>query len=196
MSTTSFFPSKPLGCFGDGGAIFCADAAFADELRSLRNHGAGADRYDHARVGYNSRLDTLQAAVLLQKLTVFDDELKQRDAIADRYTRALAPAGVVTPSIAPSVESAWAQYTVRLQHRDRVASDLADRGITTAVHYPKALADQGAYQGYATLGALPVARQICREVLSLPLHPYLDERDQNRVVEGVLDAVSARDGAT
>ncbi|MEO6317253.1 MAG: DegT/DnrJ/EryC1/StrS family aminotransferase [Acidimicrobiales bacterium] len=188
LATTSFFPSKPLGAYGDGGAVFCPSGDHAEVLRSLRNHGAGTDRYDNARVGTNSRLDAIQAAVLLEKLAIFDAELEARERIARRYTEVLGRHGVQTPVVHHGVQSTWAQYTIRLAGRDAVASALDARGISTAVHYRSTLADQPAFAGAATLGDLPEARSASREVLSLPMHPYLSEVDQDRVLDAVRSA--------
>jgi dTDP-4-amino-4,6-dideoxygalactose transaminase len=191
MATTSFFPSKPLGCYGDGGAVFCQDADDADVVRSLRNHGAGRDRYENVRVGTNSRLDTIQAAVLLQKLSVFDDELGQRSEIARRYGEALGPV-VTTPQLQPDATSTWAQYTIRSPARDEIVAALADRQLGHAIHYRATVADQPAYRAFTSLGDLEVARRLCTEVVSLPMHPYLTTADQDAVIEAVLSAEGGR----
>jgi dTDP-4-amino-4,6-dideoxygalactose transaminase len=189
VACTSFFPSKPLGCYGDGGAIFTEDPELASVLRSLRVHGQGEDKYDNVRVGINGRLDTVQAAVLLQKLEIFADELTARERVAARYSDALG--GVVgLPTVRPEATSVWAQYTVSLDDRDAVAARLRDVGIPTAVHYPKPLHRQPAYAEYPTTSdGLPAAEELSRRVLSLPMHPYLDEAAQDRVVAAVRDAV-------
>lgn len=193
-AATSFFPTKPLGCYGDGGAVFTGDGGRADRLRSLRVHGQGADAYDHVRVGITGRLDTLQAAVLLQKLGLFDEELAARRRLAARYTAELA--GVVTvPAVAAGVEPAWAQYTVQVDRRDEVAAHLRERGIATAVHYPRALPDQPAYRRFPVgPGGVPVARALARRVLSLPLHPYLGDAAQDRVIASLRGAVGGTAG--
>ncbi len=193
MATTSFFPAKPLGCYGDGGAVFTDDAELAAALRSIRVHGEGEDKYDNVRIGVNGRLDTVQAAVLLAKLDIFDDELDARQRVADRYRAAFAghdPA-VSTPVVAEGYRSAWAQYTVRLAHdRDRVADELRMAGIPTAVYYPRPLHQQPAYRGYPVASAgLPVSERLAGEVLSLPMHPYLEPSEQDRITDAVLAAV-------
>jgi dTDP-4-amino-4,6-dideoxygalactose transaminase len=189
LVTTSFFPSKPLGCFGDGGAIICPTGERAGLLRSLRNHGAGADRYDHVRIGTNSRLDTLQAAILLLKLELLDDELRARARVAARYTAAFGGSALVPPALVGDTTSAWAQYTVRVPHRDEVGAALDAAGIRTAVHYRRTLAEQPAFEGAPVLGSLPVATAACADVLSLPLHPYLTDADQDRVIDAALHAL-------
>ena len=189
VSATSFFPSKPLGCYGDGGAVFTGDDDLADRMRSLRVHGQGASAYDHRLIGINGRLDTLQAAILLEKLRILDEELASRRRVADRYGRELA--GVVAvPTVGPGVTSAWAQYTVRLDGRDAVAAHLAEAGVATAVHYPVPLHRQPAYRRFPVApGGLPVAEALAERVLSLPMHPYLDDTAQARVIEAVGRAV-------
>lgn len=193
VAATSFFPAKPLGGYGDGGAIFSADEAVADRVRSLRLHGQGADPYVHTEVGITGRLDTLQAAILLQKLTVFDDELAARALVADRYHDALHDI-LDLPEVTPGAVSAWAQYTIRVPGgaavRDRFRELLAERGIPTAVYYPIPLHRQAAFAGapVAPAGA-PVADRLATEVVSLPMHPYLTVADQDRVIEAVREAV-------
>ncbi len=189
-TATSFFPAKPLGCYGDGGAVFTDDADLADRLRSLRVHGKGEDKYDNVRIGTNSRLDTLQAAVLLAKLPFFDDELDRRQRVAQRYAEGLA--GVVgTPTVAPGVTSAWSNYTVTAPRRDRLAVELRQAGIATAVYYARPLHRQKAFRRYPSApGGLPVAERMAQEVLSLPMHPYLDPADQDRIVDAVHTALA------
>lgn len=192
-TATSFFPAKPLGCYGDGGAIFTDDETLADALVSLRAHGQGADRYDHVRIGLTSRLDTLQAAVLLEKLNAFPEELVARERAARRYSEALADV-VHVPSVPDGRTSVWAQYTVRLApgQRDRVAAALKRDGIPTAIYYPKPLHLQTAYRGFpAAPGGLPVAEHLAETVLSLPMHAYLDAATQSRIVEALRRAVAA-----
>lgn len=185
LTTTSFFPAKPLGCYGDGGAIFTTDSGLAHKLRSIHQHGKGEHKYDHVRVGMNSRLDTLQAAVLLSKLEVFPNELDSRQQIASRYGDLLE--GVVRlPQQGAGVRSAWATYTIRSQHRDALHEYLSGKGVMTAIHYPKPLHQQTPYQHFPTLqGGCPVAEQAAAEVLSLPMHPYLKEEELQRVAEAV-----------
>ena len=189
VSATSFFPTKPLGCYGDGGAVFTADDDLADRMRSLRVHGQGASAYDHRLIGINGRLDTLQAAVLLEKLTILDEELASRQRLADRYGRELA--GVVAvPTLVPGATSAWAQYTVQVDGRADVAARMAEAGVATAVHYPLPLDRQPAYSRFPVApGGLPVAGSAASRVLSLPMHPYLEDAAQTRVIDAVGRAV-------
>lgn len=190
-TATSFFPSKPLGCYGDGGAVLTADADLADRLRSLRAHGRGSGRFDHVRVGLNARLDTLQAAVLLVKLEVFDDERARRQATAARYAEGLA--GVVkVPRVLPGATSAWACYTVVTPDRAQLGETLGRAGIASAVYYPRPLHHQPAFHRFPTApGGLPVSEQLAGEVLSLPVHAYLDVPTQERVVDVVRAAVGS-----
>jgi dTDP-4-amino-4,6-dideoxygalactose transaminase len=190
-AATSFFPAKPLGCYGDGGAVFTDDAALAGILRSLRSHGQGDHKYDTVRVGVNGRLDTIQAAVLLEKLAIFDDELAARRSVAERYTDGLDD-HVSVPVVHPSADSAWAQYTVLVNGRDDVAARLRDAGVPTAVYYPVPLHHQPAYAMCPVSGkGLGVSESLARRVLSLPMHPYLDEHVQDRIIEAVADACVA-----
>jgi len=195
IGCTSFFPSKPLGCYGDGGACFTSDGALADAMRELRNHGQAA-RYRHTRVGINGRLDTLQAAVLLAKLDVFDEELTARAEIADRYTALLQDA-VQTPRVLSERTSAWAQYTIEVEDREAVETALQTDRIPTAVHYPTPLHLQPVYaelsrrRGWA-LGSFAVAERAARRVLSLPMHPYLEPAEIERVAEAVKKARSGQ----
>lgn len=193
LSATSFFPAKPLGCYGDGGAVFTNDDNLAEVLRSLRVHGKGADKYDNVRIGLNGRLDTIQAAVLIEKLVILPDELISRQRIAERYDAALADV-VGVPHLLPGTTSAWAQYTVVLAPgmREGTGAALKAHGIPTAVYYPKPLHLQTAYKSYPVVGnRLPVSDDLAARVLSLPMHPYLDEPAQNRVIEVLSAAVAA-----
>ena len=188
---TSFFPSKPLGCYGDGGVIFTDDAELADILRSLRVHGQGNDKYDNVRVGMNSRLDTVQAAVLLEKLQIFADEIATRDRVAKRYSERLAEAAIV-PTVPEGLASVWAQYTLRLPDfdRDSFIATLKAEGVPTAIYYPAPLHRQAAYAGFPSAeGGLPVAERLAEEVVSLPMHPYLTEAVQDRIVAAVRKAI-------
>lgn len=185
ITTTSFFPSKPLGCYGDGGALFTDSAEMNGLLRSLRVHGKGTDKYDNARIGMNSRLDTLQAAVLLEKLRIFDEELTARQRLAEAYNADLAEV-VQCPHPSAGVRSAWAQYTIRLRSRDAVASALGACGVQTAVYYPLPLHRAGAYSAFpGSKRELPVADALSGDVLSLPLHPYLTPEQQAAVVRSL-----------
>lgn len=180
ISCTSFFPSKPLGCYGDGGAIFTNDDQLATVLRQIARHGQDR-RYHHIRVGVNSRLDTLQAAILLPKLEIFEEEIALRQQVADNYDRLLAEAGIeTTPFIEPHNICAYAQYTVRVQNRDAVQARLKEAGVPTAVHYPIPLNKQPAVADAAA--QLPVGDEIAGQVMSLPMHPYLALADQKAIV--------------
>lgn len=180
ISCTSFFPSKPLGCYGDGGAIFTNDDQLATVLRQIARHGQDR-RYHHIRVGVNSRLDTLQAAILLPKLEIFEKEIALRQQVADNYDRLLAEAGIeTTPFIEPHNICAYAQYTVRVQNRDAVQARLKEAGVPTAVHYPIPLNKQPAVADAAA--QLPVGDEIAGQVMSLPMHPYLTLADQDAIV--------------
>lgn len=185
VTTTSFFPAKPLGCYGDGGAVLCTDPEIARRIASIRVHGQGEHKYDHVRVGTNARMDTLQAAVLLHKLRIFGDELVVRRALASRYDYHLR-GRVETPTVDEGVVSTWAQYTVLIDERDRVASELAGAGVPTAVYYPVPLHMQPAYRAYPSAPRMNVAEALAGRVLSLPIHPYLTEAQQDHVIEALL----------
>ena len=184
MTTTSFFPSKPLGCYGDGGAVLVEDDDAFAVLKSLRVHGQGSDKYDNVRIGMNARLDTIQAAVLSEKLTIFTDEIDARNRVAARYQELLDEV-IIVPEIPIGLTSVWAQYTVRLpigRDRDRVAAKLKAAGVPTAAYYAKPLHSQSAYRNYPVAGnGLPVCDRLACEVLSLPMHPYLEEDTQDRI---------------
>jgi dTDP-4-amino-4,6-dideoxygalactose transaminase len=188
-ATTSFYPAKPLGCYGDGGACFTNDSALADALRSLRMHGQGADRYEHPRIGLNSRLDTIQAAILLEKLKIFPDEVIARDRIAARYKQGLKSNRIRTPVVIDGAKSVWAQYTIQVDNRAKLQADLKDQGIPTAVHYPIALSRQRAYADFPSVPT-PNSEKLAQRVVSLPMHPYLDEKTQDRIIEAVLKSVA------
>ncbi len=191
IGCTSFFPSKPLGAYGDGGACFTNDDALAAAMLEIRNHGQ-ASRYRHVRLGLNGRLDTIQAAVLLAKLEVFERELLLRSRVAARYNEHLR--GLVqTPFIDPENHSVYAQYTIELDDRDRVSESLREQGIPTAVHYPVPAHLQPAFQnlGYPE-GSFPVAEAAARRVLSLPMHPYLSAGDQDRICAALRRVISGR----
>ncbi|MCC7320673.1 MAG: DegT/DnrJ/EryC1/StrS family aminotransferase [Rubellimicrobium sp.] len=179
IACTSFFPSKPLGCYGDGGALFTADPDLARSIRQIARHGQEA-RYHHVRLGMNSRLDTLQAAILLPKLAVLDDEIAARNRVADEYAARLRAIGITPPQVARHNISAWAQYTIRVQDRPRVQAALTAAGIPTAVHYPLPLNRQPASAD--PQAHLPEGDRAAEEVLSLPMHPYLDAETVARVV--------------
>lgn len=190
ITATSFFPAKPLGCYGDGGAILTDSAELAGVVRSLRVHGQGSDKYDNQRIGMNGRLDTLQAAVLLEKLSIFEDEIKRRDEVAERYSRELSGLAQV-PALAPGATSVWAQYTLRLDSRDTVASHLKAMGIPTAIYYPKPLNRQTAYRDFPNApGGTPASDRAAQHVLSLPMHPYLAGPTQGRIVSAIAEAAA------
>lgn len=196
LTATSFFPAKPLGCYGDGGAVLTDDADLAALLRSLRVHGQGANKYDNVRIGLNARLDTIQAAVLRAKLGVFTDELAARQAVADRYAEGLAEV-VEAPVVPPGVRSAWAQYTIQVDDRDQVSAALSTDGIPTAVYYVKPLHRQPAYAQFPrAMTELGRADRLSQRVLSLPMHPYLTGEDQQRVIDSVRRAVAGADHGT
>lgn len=185
ITTTSFFPAKPLGCYGDGGAVFTEDDALADLLRSYRFHGKGADKYDNVRIGMNSRLDTIQAAILLEKLAIYPDEIEARQRLAQRYTMALSQR-FRTPQVPEGSLSVWAQYTLAAasgEERSEAMKQLRADGIPSAIYYPSPLHRQTAYRDCPVDPAgLPVSERVAERVFSLPMHPYLTEADQDRVI--------------
>ena len=196
VATTSFFPAKPLGCYGDGGAVLTDDAWLVERLDSLRVHGkatasdiAGRSfdhdpKYLNMRVGLNSRLDTLQAAILIEKLAIFEGEIEARGRIADRYAEGLAGA-VRTPAVIAGGVSTWAQYTIEHPNRDGLAAHLKAQGVPTAAYYPMPIHAQDCYSAYPKPGGLPVSEAKAETVLSLPMHAYLDEATQDRIIEAV-----------
>ncbi len=187
IACTSFFPSKPLGCFGDGGAIFTNDPDLATRLRQIARHGQDR-RYHHILVGINSRLDTIQAAVLLAKLNIFNDELAARNTVAAMYTKRLVDVdGLELPWVTEHNISSWAQYTVRVQNRKAVQDRLTENGIPTMVHYPLPLNKQPAVEDLSV--TLPQGDRAANEVLSLPMHPYLDEGSIDQVADALKAAV-------
>jgi dTDP-4-amino-4,6-dideoxygalactose transaminase len=193
-TATSFFPAKPLGCFGDGGAIFTDDAELAATLRSIRVHGQGSDKYDNVRLGLTGRLDTMQAAILIEKLKIFDDEIAARNVAAERYARGLGNV-VTVPHLAAGCTSVWAQYTIRLPKgtdRDGFAAALKAQGVPTAIYYPKSMHQQTAYRDFPVAeGGLPVSEQLSEDVISLPMHAYLDAPTQERIIGAVRGALAA-----
>jgi dTDP-4-amino-4,6-dideoxygalactose transaminase len=188
-AATSFFPAKPLGCYGDGGAIFTNDDGLKDLLLSLRMHGQGSDRYEHVHVGYNSRLDTIQAAILIEKLKIFEEEIEMRNRVARRYTDAFAASGrIAAPHVKEGAVSTWAQYTLQVGARAKFQADLKAAGVPTAVYYPIPLSRQKAYAHYPSVPT-PVSEALCARVVSLPMHPYLDTVCQDRVIKAALESV-------
>jgi dTDP-4-amino-4,6-dideoxygalactose transaminase len=186
-TATSFFPAKPLGCYGDGGAVFTDDDALAARIKSIRLHGEGVDRSEAARIGITGRLDTIQAAILIEKLKIFPDEIVARDRIAARYTQGLADVALV-PRTGNESTSVWAQYTIKLKpgQRDKLTADLKAQGIPTAIYYTRPLHKQPAYRDYPVAdGGVPVSEQLSGEVISLPMHAYLEASDQDRIIGAV-----------
>jgi dTDP-4-amino-4,6-dideoxygalactose transaminase len=198
--TTSFFPAKPLGCYGDGGAIITNDEELAERIDSLRVHGKATasdkegsnfehdPKYLNMRVGMNSRLDTIQAAILLEKLAIFADEIDMRNKIAKRYNEKLAPHVAAVPFVADGVTSTWAQYTLEHENRDGLQNHLKSQGIPTAVYYPVPMHMNVAYRDYPTgPSGLPVTEKLAQRVLSLPMHPYLEDAALERIVRTIAD---------
>jgi UDP-2-acetamido-2-deoxy-ribo-hexuluronate aminotransferase len=188
LGCTSFFPSKPLGCYGDGGALFTNDDHLAQAAREIRVHGQSA-RYTHTRVGVGGRMDTLQCAVLLAKLPRLDWELARRRELGARYHALLAPLKLDLLTVRPDRDSVWGQYTVRVADRPAVQAALKAAGVPTAVHYPRPLHQQVAYERFAPAGGCPVAERVAGEVMSLPMSPDLTEADQDRVVAALAAAI-------
>jgi UDP-2-acetamido-2-deoxy-ribo-hexuluronate aminotransferase len=191
-TATSFFPAKPLGCYGDGGAVFTDDDELAAAMRSLRVHGEGRHRYESVRIGTNGRFDTIQAAVLIEKLKIFSDEIAARNRIARRYSAQLADL-VRVPQVAEGSTSVWAQYTIRLApgRREGLAAALKAQGIPTAVYYPIPLNRQEAYRHFPVVeGGVPVSERLAEEVISLPMHAYMDEPVQDRIIAATRQALA------
>jgi dTDP-4-amino-4,6-dideoxygalactose transaminase len=178
-----------MGCYGDGGACFTNDDGLKDLLLSLRMHGQGDDRYAHIHVGMNSRLDTIQAAILIEKLKIFEDEIEQRNVVAKRYNDAFAGSNrIVAPRVIAGATSTWAQYTLQVKNRMRFQADLKEAGVPTAVYYPIPLSRQKAYAAYPGVPT-PVSEALAGRVVSLPMHPYLDAATQDRIIAAVLKSV-------
>ncbi|WP_417820440.1 DegT/DnrJ/EryC1/StrS family aminotransferase [Terasakiella sp.] len=188
-TTTSFFPAKPLGCYGDGGAVMTDDPERAELIKSLRVHGKGGDKYDNVRVGVNSRLDTLQAAILIEKLAIFEDELKARDRIAQRYSERLG-AYIQTPRVMQKATSSWAQYTLVHDGRDQLQASLKEQGVPSVFYYPIALNQQTGYATYPCCQqGVDVSERLAKSVISLPMHPYLEEDAQDMIIEAVIKSL-------
>lgn len=192
IGCTSFFPSKPLGCYGDGGPIFTTDDSLAKAMKEIRVHGQER-RYHHTRIGVGGRMDTIQCAVVLSKLKRFDWELERREAIAQRYIQSLSGSNAVTPPVVrPDRTSTWAQFTVQVDRRDQIIKSLNDNGVPTAIHYPIQLHLQPAYQDTCGIsGSLSNAEHVADRVLSLPIHPCLSEATQDTIVARLLDSAAA-----
>jgi dTDP-4-amino-4,6-dideoxygalactose transaminase len=190
-TATSFFPAKPLGCYGDGGAVLTDDDELLAILKSVRVHGGGSDKYDNVRLGLTARLDTIQAAVLIEKLKIFPEEIATRNRVAQRYNQALQDV-VTVPLVPAGYGSVWAQYTIKLKagQRDPLAKALQAEGIPTAIYYAKPLHLQTAYRDFPVAQAgLPVSERLAGEVISLPMHAYLDQPTQDRIVDAVRRAL-------
>jgi UDP-2-acetamido-2-deoxy-ribo-hexuluronate aminotransferase len=187
ISTTSFFPAKPLGCYGDGGAVFTNNDKLADKMRSLRVHGQ-SKRYHHQYIGMGGRLDTIQAVVLNVKLKHYKKDLALRQEVAQKYTKALGSKTLVLPYLNDNATSAWAQYSIRVQDRDTLQAKLKEKGIPTAVHYPMPLHVQKCFEylGYKE-GDFPVAERVSKEIMSLPMNPYVKEDEIVFIVKKVLE---------
>jgi len=186
VAATSFFPAKPFGCYGDGGAIFTNDDELAAKMHSIRVHGQGSDKYDNVRIGINGRFDTMQAAVLLAKLSIFDEELSLRNKVAARYNEQLN-GRYVTPAVKGDRSSVWAQYSLLSEDRRGDMERLKEWGIPTAIYYPKPLHLQDAFQslGY-NKGDFPVTEHCAERIFSIPMHPYMQEEEQGYIIEGLL----------
>jgi dTDP-4-amino-4,6-dideoxygalactose transaminase len=190
-AATSFFPAKPLGCFGDGGCTFTNDDGLDELLRSIRIHGQGADKYENVRIGVNSRLDTIQAAILIEKLKIFPEEIESRERIARRYSDALSRSNRIrVPRVIEGAQSTWAQYTIEVPDREKVQQELKAKGIPTAIYYPIPLSAQRGYRDFPS-APVPVSERLSKSVISLPMHPYLDEATQDRIVAAVLESVGS-----
>lgn len=188
-AATSFFPAKPLGCYGDGGASFTNDDGVAELLKSIRMHGQGSDRYENVRIGMNSRLDTIQAVILTEKLKIFREEIELREKVARRYNAGLGKSNrIAVPRVIDGAQSTWAQYTIQVPNRDKLQADLKAQGIPTAVYYPIPLSEQKGYAQYPS-APTPVCAKLSKTVVSLPMHPYLDEPTQDRIIDAVLKSV-------
>ena len=183
IGCTSFFPSKPLGCYGDGGAIFTSDPKLAEVMRQIARHGQKS-RYHHVRIGVNSRLDTIQAAILLQKLKILDDEIQGRQNIASFYDEHIKHPSFILPTISSDIQSAWAQYTIRSDNREILQKTLHEANIPSVIHYPLPLNKQPAVA--APDEALPEGDQASLEVLSIPIHSYLDNQSLTKIVDAIL----------
>ncbi|MBB2971299.1 DegT/DnrJ/EryC1/StrS aminotransferase family protein [Mesorhizobium sp. RMAD-H1] len=185
VAATSFYPAKPLGCYGDGGAMFTNDGELAETLRSVLFHGKGETQYDNVRIGLNSRLDTIQAAILIEKLAILEDEMEARQVVAKRYAEGLKDV-VKVPHTPSGYRSAWAQYSIESENRDGLKAHLTAAGIPSVIYYVKPLHQQTAYKHYGQApGGLPVSEALPERILSLPMHPYLAKDDQDRIIDAI-----------
>jgi len=190
VATTSFFPAKPLGCYGDGGAVLTDDADLTHAMDSVRIHGKGTDKYDNVRIGLNSRLDSMQAAILLPKLAVFADEIKMRNVIAGRYIDGLRSKASRVPAVLEGVVSTWAQFTIEAPDPDAFGAALREKGIPTARYYPKPIHKQSAYENFPCgAGGMANTENCMTKIISLPMHPYLDEDTQDFIIESAKAAL-------
>ncbi|MBU0581860.1 MAG: DegT/DnrJ/EryC1/StrS aminotransferase family protein [Alphaproteobacteria bacterium] len=191
VASTSFYPAKPLGCYGDGGAMFTNDDAFAEKLRSYAFHGKGETQYDNVHIGLNSRLDTIQAAILLEKLAILEDEMEARKRVGERYAEGLGD--VVKAARAPAGDrSAWAQYAIETPNRDALKAHLQENGIPSVIYYVKPLHQQVAYRDFPVApGGLPVSEALPNTILCLPMHPYLSTEDQDRVISTIRNFIGS-----
>ncbi len=190
VATTSFFPAKPLGCYGDGGAVLTNDVVLNDAMNSVRIHGKGEHKYDNVRVGMNSRLDTLQAAILLPKLDVFGDEIEKRNIVAARYLDGLTSHALRVPTVLDGVVSTWAQFTIEVKDPADFGAKLKENGIPTARYYPKPVHQQTAYKDFPQgVGGLKHTENCLDKIISLPMHPYLDADTQDMIIETALSAL-------
>lgn len=193
ITTTSFFPAKPLGCYGDGGAVFTEDDELAQKIRSLSLHGKGSHKYENVRVGVNSRLDTIQAAVLIEKLKIFPSELLSRQKVAELYNEKLNSSQIKTPQIPDNHSSSWAQYTIKIDDRDFIQKELAKRNIPSIVYYPIPLSKQSGYTNSITVSkGVEISEKLSEKVLSLPMHPYLSEKIIFHICDNIKDIISRR----
>jgi len=188
ISATSFFPAKPLGCYGDGGALFTDSDENLELMKSFRVHGMGADRYENVRIGINGRLDTIQAAILLVKMTVLEDELKKRDEVAAKYREGIKKA--IHQHIPQGYKSAWAQYSMLVENRDKVQAMLKEKGIPTMIYYPLPIHRQKAYEMFAIGREFPVSDMLSQKILSVPMHPYLDSETQGYIIDAMNSALA------
>ncbi|MEI9404169.1 DegT/DnrJ/EryC1/StrS aminotransferase family protein [Mesorhizobium argentiipisi] len=191
VGSTSFYPAKPLGCYGDGGAMFTNDAALADKLRSFAFHGKGETQYDNVRVGINSRLDTLQAAILIEKLAILEEEMVARQVVAGRYAKGLGDIVKASRNLGHG-RSAWAQYAIETPKRDGLKAHLGEKGIPSVIYYVKPLHEQVAYKYYPrTPTGLAVSEELPKQILCLPMHAYLSEADQDRIIETIRNYIGS-----
>lgn len=187
ITTTSFFPAKPLGCYGDGGAVFTNDVETAEKISSIRLHGKGIEKYDNVRIGLNSRLDTLQAAILIEKLKIFPNEITKRNQLANFYSKALSDS-FITPKVLNNHTSTWAQYTLVSDYRDKILKYLSRNSIPAAVYYPKPLSKQFGYHDYPSVSSgTPISHSLSDKVFSIPMHPYMTTIQAEKIVNILLD---------